>query len=336
MKESEKNRRAKRVVLLAVPPAMELDIVGPMSVFASVNRMQRYDAYEMELATTGTGCMLAGSLGLSMSAHCGYREIRGKVDTLLIVGGQGVLKMREKKVVSWVRRMSARVRRLGSVCSGAFLLGEAGLLDGRRATTHWALAETLASRYPRVAVDPDPIWVRDGRIYTSAGVTAGMDLALGFVEEDYGSGMALKVARELVLFLRRPGGQSQFSASLSAQASERKPLHELQAWMRENLDTDLSVEALARRAAMSARNFARVFSRELGITPARYVERLRLEAARNHLERTEKSLEEIASACGFGSAELMRRTFHRSVGVTPGRYRDHFGSSQSPGQPVID
>lgn len=316
-----------RIVLLAVPPAMELDIVGPMSVFAAVNRIRKYSAYEMELATTGVDGEIAGSLGLSISAHRFYRQVRGKVDTLLVVGGSGVMKMRDRTVLSWLRRMSSKVRRLGSVCSGAFLLAGAGLLDGRRATTHWALTDALASQFPKVAVDPDPIWVRDGNVYTSAGVTAGMDLALGFVEEDFGSDMALQVARDLVLFLRRPGGQSQFSAALSAQASERRSLHEFQAWMTENLDKNLSIEALAGRAAMSPRNFARVFVRELGITPARYVERLRIEAARNYLERTEKGLEEIASACGFGSAELMRRAFHRSVGITPGRYRDHFGSS---------
>lgn len=324
-----KRDRAVRVVLLAVPPAMELDIVGPMTVFAAVNRIYGKDtgAYKIELVTTAPDGVIAGTLGLSLSAHHNYDKIRGLVDTLLVVGGTGVLAMRETAVLTWLRRMAARVRRLGSVCTGAFLLAEAGLLDGKRATTHWAWTRELASRYPQVTVDPNPIWVQSGNVYTSAGVTAGMDLALGFVEEDYGSEMALTVARDLVLFLRRPGGQSQFSAALSAQASERKVLLELQIWMAENLRGNLSVEALARRTAMSPRNFARVFVRELGITPARYIERLRLEAARHYLERTENSMEEIASACGFGSAEPMRRAFHRSLGITPGRYRDHFGSS---------
>lgn len=319
--------KALRVVLLAVPPVMELDIVGPMSVFAAANSIvaKKSAGYKVELVSTAPGGLLEGSLGLSISGHRFYRDIRGGIDTLLVVGGAGVLKMREAPVISWLRRTSARVRRLGSVCSGAFLLAQAGLLDGRRATTHWALTDELASRYPRVTVDPNPIWVKAGNVFTSAGVTAGMDLALGFVEEDFGSDTALGVARDLVLFLRRPGGQSQFSAALSAQASERKTLLELQAWMTENPDKKLSVESLARRAAMSPRNFARVFVRELGVTPARYVERLRIEAARNYLERTDKGLEEIATACGFGSAELMRRAFHRSLGITPGRYRDHFG-----------
>jgi transcriptional regulator GlxA family with amidase domain len=239
-----KNGKELRMVLFAVPPVMELDIFGPMSVFAAVNRLcgRNGGGYKIELTTTDPGCVITGPLGLSISAHRYYREIRGQVDTLLVVGGAGALRMREPAVLSWLCRMAAKVRRLGSVCTGAFLLAEAGLLNGKQATTHWALTRELSSRYPEVMVDPNPIWVRAGNVYTSAGVTAGMDLALGFVEDDYGSEMALKVARDLVLFLRRPGGQSQFSAFLSAQASERKALLELQIWMSENLSGNLSVE----------------------------------------------------------------------------------------------
>jgi len=193
------------------------------------------------------------------------------------------------------------------VCTGAFLLAEAGLLDGRRATTHWGACRQLAERYPRVAVDPDPIFVRDGRIYTSAGVTAGMDLALALVEEDHGREVALAVARELVMFLKRPGGQSQFSVPLMAQAADRQPLRDLQAWIGEHPGADLSVAALARRAAMSARNFARVFTREVGMTPARFVERARVEAARRRLEESSSGVEVIATESGFNSAEIMRR-----------------------------
>jgi transcriptional regulator GlxA family with amidase domain len=318
-----------RTILFAVPPIMELDIVGPMSVFEAVNRVcsQNGTGYKIEIITTDPAGVITGSLGLSFSAHRHYREIRGQVDTLLVIGGAGALTMREPSVLSWLRRMAAKVRRIGSVCTGAFLLAEAGLLNGKRATTHWAWTHKLASRYPEIIVEQDPIWVQNGNIYTSAGVTAGMDLALGFVEEDYGNEIALKVARDLVLFLRRPGGQSQFSVSLSAQASQKKNIFELQTWMAENLSGKLSVETLAQRAAMSPRNFARVFVRELGVTPARYVERLRLEAARHHLEQTEKSLEEIASTCGFGSVEVMRRTFNRFLGITPWQYRNHFRSS---------
>jgi transcriptional regulator GlxA family with amidase domain len=318
---------SRRVILFSVPPAMELDIVGTMSVFMAVNQRKDplHPAYEIELVTSDRDRLIKGVLGLSLQAHRHYKDVRGSVDTLLVVGGTGPTTIRDASVLRWLRKMSSQVCRLGSVCSGAFLLAEAGLLNGRRATTHWALTRELAVRYPHVNVDPDPIWVQDGHIYTSAGVTAGMDLALGFVEEDHGNDVALSVARDLVLFLRRPGGQAQFSASLSLQASGRKALTELQVWIKEHLNQDLSIAALASRTAMSPRNFARVFVRELRTTPARYVEQVRLEAVRQQLEQTENGLEEIASSCGFGSAELMRRAFLRSFKITPGRYRDHFG-----------
>jgi transcriptional regulator GlxA family with amidase domain len=210
------------------------------------------------------------------------------------------------------------------VCVGGFLLAAAGILDGRRATVHWRYARELADRYPRVAVDPRPTWVRDGNVYTSAGISAGIDLALAWLEEDFGAAAALKVARELVLFLRRPGGQDQVSVSLQTQASHAKSMHELQVWMTEHLDQPLAVDLLAHRAAMSARNFARVFARELGTTPARYLLQLRVEAARRLLEQTDKSLRQVASASGFGSADVMRRAFLRALGTTPLRYRRHF------------
>ena len=225
--------------------------------------------------------------------------------------------------------MAQRVRRLGSVCSGAFVLAEAGLLDGRRATTHWSVCDALAQRYPRVRVDPDPIFIRDGRIYTSAGVTAGMDLALALVEEDHGREIALHVARELVLFLRRPGGQSQFSAQLALQTTDHQPLRELQAWIAEHPSADLSVATLAARVAMSPRNFARVFVRELGLTPARFVEQIRVEAARRRLEESAHGVDLIASECGFGSAESMRRSFVRTLRVPPSAYRSRFQTAAS-------
>jgi transcriptional regulator GlxA family with amidase domain len=213
---------------------------------------------------------------------------------------------------------------VASVCSGAFLLAEAGVLAGRRATTHWESCDALARRHPDVEVDPDPIFVRDGNVLTSAGVTAGMDLALALVEDDHGPERALAVARQLVMYVRRPGGQSQFSAALRAQRAERRPLRELQAWVADHLDADLSVEALARRAAMSPRNFARAFAAEAGVTPARYVEEVRVEAARRLLEGTGRPVDGIAAACGFGSAETMRRAFLRTVHVPPSEYRKRF------------
>jgi transcriptional regulator GlxA family with amidase domain len=210
------------------------------------------------------------------------------------------------------------------VCSGAFLLGEAGLLDGRRATTHWALCDALQRRYSRSRVEPDPIFVRDGKVSTSAGVTAGMDLALELVEEDGGRDLALSVARWLVMFLRRPGGQSQFSVQLRSQVAERRGLRDLQTWIAEHLADDCSVPALARRAGMSPRNFARAFQREIGVTPAASVEAQRVEEARRLLETADLSVAEVAAACGFGRVETMHRAFRRGVRVSPGQYRRHF------------
>jgi transcriptional regulator GlxA family with amidase domain len=226
--------------------------------------------------------------------------------------------------MDWVRGVAKRARRVASVCTGAFILAEAGLLNGKRATTHWMFADKLGRQYPRVIVEPDHIYVRDGHVYTSAGVTAGMDLALALVEEDFGGTIALQVAQRLVLFLRRPGGQTQFSTLLSSQASENKPLHELQVWMAENLQEDLSINHLASRVAMSPRNFARAFVREVGVTPAHLTEQLRVEAARRELETTDRGLESVAARAGFGSAEVMRRAFQRCVGTSPSHYRERF------------
>jgi transcriptional regulator GlxA family with amidase domain len=210
------------------------------------------------------------------------------------------------------------------VCTGAFLLAAAGLLDGRRATTHWAWCGALANRYPAVQVEPDPIFVRDGDVITSAGVTAGMDLALSLVEENIGRDVALEAARWLVLFLKRPGGQAQFSSQLASQLADREPLRELQAWVADNLDGDLSVPALARRACMSERNFARAFRRETGMTPAAYVEVVRVERARIALESGDSPVELVARQVGFGTVETMRRAFRRRLGVPPADYRSRF------------
>jgi transcriptional regulator GlxA family with amidase domain len=213
------------------------------------------------------------------------------------------------------------------VCAGAFLLAEAGLLDGRRATTHWSACAQLADRYPKVHVDPDPIYVRDGDIYTSAGVTAGMDLALSLVEDDLGRSAALTIARWLVMFLHRPGNQAQFSTHLATQYADHRPIRELQQWLVENYDANLSVEAMANRACMSPRHFARSFQQQVGTTPGRYLQQLRLEAARRRLEESDASAEQIASACGFGSTETMRRTFVHALDMPPAEYRRRFRTS---------
>jgi transcriptional regulator GlxA family with amidase domain len=232
-----------------------------------------------------------------------------------------------REVVRWVGRSAPSARRVASVCTGAFVLARAGLLDGRTATTHWADCAALAEQHPAVRVEPDRIFVRDGKVSTSAGVSAGIDLALAFVEEDLGTGVARAVARELVVFVKRPGGQTQFSTQLQWQLPERDALQTLQAWIADNLRGDLSVEALAARAGMSTRTFARVFAREVGLTPAAYVEAVRLEAARTALEDSGATVEGVARTCGFGTVETFRRAFHRHLGVSPSQYRERFRSA---------
>jgi transcriptional regulator GlxA family with amidase domain len=315
------------VAVAAFPGAQVLDVTGPLEVFARASRVLveqgRPPAYRTEIVSRRRGLLeTMGGIRLGVDRTIG--EVRGGVDTLLVAGGEVAGAMRDPAILAWLRRLAPRVRRLGAVCTGSFLLAEAGLLDGRRATTHWRSCDVMARRYPRVTVDPDPIFVRDGRIYTSAGVTAGMDLALALVEEDLGRALALEVARGLVLFLRRPGGQSQFSAQLSRQIADREPLRELQAWMADHVAADLSIGALASQVAMSPRNFARVFRREVGMTPARYVEVLRVEAARRRLEESEDGLDRVAADSGFGHPESMRRVFQKHLRVTPGAYRERF------------
>jgi transcriptional regulator GlxA family with amidase domain len=238
----------------------------------------------------------------------------------------------DKRVLAWVKAQAPRVRRLASVCTGAFVLAAAGLLDGRRAVTHWSECEQLARLHPRVTVEKDPIFIRDGHVYTSAGVTAGMDLALALVEEDCGRDVAMAVARELVLFLRRPGGQSQFSVQLSTQTAEREPLRDLQAWMADHPGEDLRIPALARRAAMSERHFRRAFTTEVGCPPARFVEQVRVEAARRALEDTPDGVDAIAARLGFGTSESMRRAFTRMLHISPTAYRERFRAAESRSQ----
>jgi transcriptional regulator GlxA family with amidase domain len=320
----------RRILLLAAPDSQILDLVGPFQVFTRASEiLARSDPkalplYSLEVVTLEAG-MLLTSCGLRLQAHRTFRQVRGAADTLLIVGGSWVEEAREETaVVQWLQRIAPQLRRVGSICTGAFLLARAGLLDGRRATTHWKYCNRLARRYPSIKIDPDPIFIRDGNVYTSAGVTAGMDMALALVEEDAGSTLALEVARELVLYLRRPGGQSQFSAALNLQASDRQPFRDLGAWVLDHLRSDLSVEVLAARVGMSPRNFARVFRAEMNTTPAKFVESLRLEAARRRLQESHNSLEAVAATCGFRNCDAMRSTFRRVLRVAPGEYRWRF------------
>ncbi len=323
-------RAPLRVAVVAFPDVQALDVVGPLEVFGGTARglvdagRHARPFYQVEVLAAQAG-PLASSGGVGLQATRSFAAATGGIDTLLVAGGVGSRSaLRNEALLAWLRRMAPRVRRLGSVCTGALVLAEAGLLDGRRATTHWGSCGLLAERYPRVRVEPDAIFVRDGNVWTSAGVTAGMDLALALVEDDLGREVALAAARQLVLFLKRPGGQSQFSAQLAAQEAEREPVRRLQTFIVEHPGADLRIPELARRAAMSPRNFARVFRDEIGTTPARFVTQVRVEAARRRIEDSREGMEEIAMACGFASAEVMRRAFLRTVRVSPAAYRSRF------------
>jgi len=301
----------------------ELDLVGPLQVFNSVNRLAGRRIYSIDIVTSAGGNIVKGESGaLTFIVKQHFNKVEGACDSVLLVCGLGSRFVRSASLSTWLQKMAANVRRMGAVCVGAFLLAEAGLLDGRTATTHWRFGREMAKRFPRVHVRHEPLWVKDGNIYTSAGISAGIDLALAWVEEDCGAGLAHEAARELVLFLRRPAGQAQLSVSLASQASEMMSIRELQIWIAEHLQTKLSVNKLAERMAMGVRTFERVFTREVGTTPAQYVLQMRVEAARHKLEHTDKGLKQIASATGFGNVDGMRRAFVRLLGLPPVRYRE--------------
>jgi transcriptional regulator GlxA family with amidase domain len=323
------SRKRRRIIVVVVPPIDELDLVGPLQVFSAANRLAGKTVYEVEIVTNAKELRVQGEGGLlSFAAQGRFPDVKGKFDSVLLVCGLATRTARDPALFAWMRKITPVVRRLGSVCVGSFLFAQAGLLNGKRATTHWKFGPEMARRFPQVNVEFNPIWVKDGNIYTSAGISAGIDLALAWVEEDCGARISHEIAREFVLFLRRPGGQTQLSASLSAQASGMKAIHELQVWIAENLSNNLSVQKLAERTAMSVRNFERVFTRELGKTPSHYVLQMRAEAARQQLERTDQGLKQIAAACGFRSTDSMRRAFVRSVGTTPHKYRHQLHGSE--------
>ncbi|HEM8495991.1 GlxA family transcriptional regulator [Burkholderia multivorans] len=314
------------ILILAFPRAQLLDVSGPLQVFASVNELAlergRPAPYAPRIVAADAGPVETSS-GVAVVADSLRSAARG-IDTLIVAGGKGVhAASRDVRLVRWVRRQADRARRVASVCTGAFLLAEAGLLDGRRAVTHWTRCDELAARYPNVRVEADPIFIREGALWTSAGVTAGIDLALALVEEDLGRAVALDVARELVVFLKRPGGQAQFSAMLSMQRTDDR-FGELHAWIAEHLGADLSVPALAERARMSERSFVRHYRASTGRTPARAVEQIRVEAAQRLLGETGWPVKRIAARSGFGSEETLRRSFVRVLGVSPQEYRERF------------
>ncbi|WP_067539464.1 GlxA family transcriptional regulator [Nocardia crassostreae] len=323
-----------RVVLMVVFDGFQLlDAAGPADVLSSATHLGAQPGYRVELAATRAGPVRSAS-GIAVTAEHALADWTEPVHMVLVAGGLTAwTASTDTELVTGIQRLAGLAERVGSVCSGAFLLARAGLLDGRRATTHWAGGEMLAGAFPGVRTEPDRIYVRDGPVWTSAGVTAGIDLALAMVAADHGPELAREVARWLVVYLHRPGGQSQFSAPVAALPPKRNSLRALQIWLEENLDADLSLAALAERSGMSRRHFSRVFATELGTTPARYVERVRMGAARRLLETTDQPLDRVAAAVGLGSPETLYRIFHRHLGVSPGEYRARFTVSERENAP---
>ncbi|MDB6063579.1 MAG: AraC family transcriptional regulator [Verrucomicrobiaceae bacterium] len=314
-----------RVAILAFPRFQLLDVAGPADVFAEASRqLGDFSAYQVEIISAEEG-MLTSSAGLRLAVDATVATHRAVIDTLLVAGSPNIDDMASDPALQdWLRRQARTVRRYGSVCTGAFVLAATGLLDGKRVATHWNAAARLAADYPNACVEADAIYVKDGKLFTSAGVTAGMDLALAMVEEDHGRELALRVARELVMFLKRPGGQSQFSAHLAAQTSEKSSIRELQDYVLANLKDDLSVPVLASRAAMSERSFARIFRSETGTTPAEFVENARIDAARRLAEESDLPAKRLADAVGYANVDGFRRAFNRRLGVSLTEYRRRF------------
>lgn len=314
----------RRVVITGPPPVQILDVTGPLEVFSNS------PDYQVIVVESENGGTLMTSRGIGLAGAVPRETIVGHIDTLVVAGGAGAESGEyDESYIRWIAETARRSRRVASICTGAFVLAAAGLLDGKRAVTHWNFCDRLAKEFPAVRVEPDPIYLRDGSTYTSAGITAGIDLCLALLEEDHGHQAALSVARQLVMFLVRPGGQAQYSHMLSRQAETSEPLRELQVYMLENLQADLSVETLAERMHMSPRHFSRVCLREMKLNPGQFVERLRVEAAQQMIDSSSRGLKEIAEACGFGSADSMRRVFVRALGVTPGDYTKRFRRSAS-------
>jgi len=318
--------------LIIVPEGgMLFEPTGIADILMQANRLKPKDSlnpsYQVTLATTQSHRVVHGRSGLNLLADHRLCDLDPTImrDTVLITG-KGMDEEESNTVVEWIRLAAPNTRRIVSICGGALLLAKAGLLEGRRATTHWRLLDALQAEFPAVHVEKGPIYIQDGNLWTSAGVSSGFDLTLALVEDDHGFTVARDVAQDLVMFLRRPGGQSQFSRFLLSQASTPGPIRDLQSWILENLSSDLSVEKLAERVAMSPRNFARVFTRETGSSPARYVEEVRLDVARQHLEQSSDKIEQIAAITGFGNSLNLRRVFERNLQLTPSDYRERFYS----------
>jgi transcriptional regulator GlxA family with amidase domain len=329
------NPQHRHVAMTVYPNFLMIDAIAPMEVFNFANialqllgRIQRTESvYTLAIVAEQCGPVKSSS-GICVYADKSYEDLNAGIDTLMVAGAthEAYLEaaIQDTKMRNWLIQMMPKVRRMVSICTGAFILAGCGLLEGRKATTHWKYCDQLALQNRTIRVEPDKIFVRDGKLYTSGGVTAGIDLALSLVEEDWGWDVAALVARGMLIFMRRPGGQSQFSSYVFNEAKTRKDFRELQAWIVSNPNKDLSVERLAERMAMSPRNFSRLFCQEIGVTPAKFVEGIRLEAAKNMMLQTDLPMESVAVQCGFGSAEQMRRSFQRILKTTPQDHRSYF------------
>jgi transcriptional regulator GlxA family with amidase domain len=320
------------VLVVGHTEAIGLEFVGACDVLQMANVWSaengRDRAYQVELASLEGGPLPLWG-GVAVVQTSSLHDVGGQLDTLVVVGGQHAARASDDEgFVAEVRRVAAQARRVVGLCTGAFILAAAGLLEGRRVTTHWQFGELLASRQPELTVDTDPIYVRDGEVWTSAGVTASFDLLLAVIEQDHGADAARFAARALVLYLRRTGNQAQFSAQLAAQLADHHPLRELQQFIDEHPEADLCLAALSRRANLSPRHLSRLFRAETGASPGRYVEQVRIETARRRLEEAEVAVEKIALDCGFGSTETMRRVFVHTLGISPTEYRRRFGPSR--------
>ena len=314
----------RHIVVLVYPDVLAINVCGPIEAFAMANSLAKLDLYRLSVAAVTTDPVRT-SVGFCIVPNYALADLEGPMDTLLVAGGYGhVAASRDQALTGWLRKAVPRARRHGSICTGAFLLAAAGLLDGKRATTHWALAASFARDFPSATLEVDSIFVRDGQTYTSGGITAGIDLALALIEEDHGRVVALRVARSLVVFLKRSGGQAQFSTQLQAQFSSIPAIRKAQEWALGHLSEDLSAKALATHAGMSERSFRRLFVDELRETPREYVERIRIDEAKHRIDDTELPAQAVAKQCGFGTVYSLRRAFVRRLGVTPQGYRARF------------
>jgi transcriptional regulator GlxA family with amidase domain len=329
---SDQTSTPRRIVMLIYPGIAPLDVAGPLQVFGFANLLMKQRLYEVWTVAPTTDPVLT-EVGFSMLPACAMIDVPLPIDTLLVSGGGGPDTVTDPAVFRWLRKMSQLVQRLGSICTGIFVLADSGMIDGKRVTTHWALGAELARRHPTAHLDTDAIFVRDGKLYSSGGTSAGIDLALAMLEEDHGRDLALKVARYLVLYLIRPGGQRQFSMQLQAQFSSIPAIQQVRQWCIENLGGDLRVVALAKRAGMSERSFIRAFREDTDTTPADFVRLARLHEARRLLEETTLAPRLIAKHCGIGSLAAMRRLFLQEIGVTPLEYRERFHGEAASAAP---